>query len=106
MNGGNLECARRLGGQLPGMRCLGLVIGPGASSSVLLRVVHRRSFPGSPDRSGRCLPAIPVVREGPERSPLLALLDWFERVLRHACRVDRSEPAESGPAPIPRWTTG
>jgi hypothetical protein len=37
MNGGNLECARRLGGQLPGMRCLNLATG--ASSSVFLRGV-------------------------------------------------------------------
>jgi hypothetical protein len=69
-NGGNLECARRLGGQLPGMWCLGLVTGPGVSllgpregrlpatrSRAFLTV---RSLPGNGSWSG----------EGPVRSLL------------------------------------
>ena len=74
MNGGNLECARRLGGQLPGMRCLGLATGPVASSSVFLRgrppaTVSWASLTDSVIASRQ----YPWFR-GPVRLPLLALL--------------------------------
>jgi hypothetical protein len=88
MNGRNLECAGRLGGQLPGMRCLELVTGPGASSFALVRGISRRQFTGFPDDPVIASRQHPWSGEVPVRSPLLALVDWFERVLRHACRVE------------------
>ena len=88
MNGRNLECAGRLGGQLPGMRCLELVTGPGASSFAFVRGTSRRPFPGFTDDPVIASRQHPWSGEGPVRSPLLELVDWFERVLRRACRVE------------------
>ena len=88
MNGRNLECAGRLGGQLPGMRCLELVPVLARPRSPFVRGTSRRPFPGFPDDPVIASRQHPWSEEGPVRSPLLALVDWFERVLRRACRVE------------------